>query len=79
MNVSLMSVVDELGSHQHFGRYHIRVFLGGQSHPPSLIVSFVLQMMRRVRGAYHEFQLGILLEYPLYLHHIQFSTWFPEH
>jgi hypothetical protein len=79
MNVGLMSVVDELGGHQYVGVYHKRIFIGGQSHPPSLFVSFVLQMMRRVRGAYHELQLGILLEYPLYLHYVKFSAWFPKH
>ena len=74
-----MSVVDEVGGHQYFGLYHINIFLERRSHPPTLIVSFLSQMMQSTWGAYHEFQLCVLLKYPLYLHHVKFSTWFPEH
>jgi hypothetical protein len=79
MNVGLMSVVDELGGHQYFEVCHIRIFLGGQSHPPTLIVSFLSQIMESTGGAHHEFQLCVLLKYSLYLHYVQFSTWFPKH
>lgn len=44
MNVGLMSVVDELGGHRFRVISHKN--LDGQSHPPSLFISFLLQITR---------------------------------